>query len=210
MKNEETRAINQPVPVGKRLSGESLDLLFRDARSHNAWLTKPVPEALLRELYEVFKFGPTSTNSNPCRIVFVQSEAGKARLYPALAEGNVSKVRSAPVTAIIAHDLRFFDHLLRLFPHRDMTAMYMDDIPHAEESAFRNGSLQGAYFMIVARALGLDVGALSGFSNAKIDAEFFSGTSLRSNFLCNVGYGDGSVLFPRSPRFDFDEVCSFA
>ena len=193
----------------KRLPDVGLDMLFREARTHHTWRTKPVPAALLKEIYEVFKFCPTSTNSNPCRIVFVSSESGKQRLYPALSQGNISKLKSAPVTAIIAHDMRFFDHLPRLFPHKDMVGMYANDIPHAEEAAFRNGSMQGAYFIIVARALGLDVGPMSGFNNHVVDETFFAGTSLRSNFLCNLGYGDERALFSRLPRFDFDEVCSF-
>jgi len=209
-----TSSIDNPVPAAhaapKRLPETGLDLLFRQARTHHAWRPKPVPVALLQEIYEVFKFGPTSTNGNPCRIVFVNTEEGKEKLYPAISPGNVPKFKGAPVTAIIAYDLRFFDNLPRLFPHKDMVGMYANDIPHAEEAAFRNGSMQGAYFIIAARAFGLDVGPMSGFNNHKVDDAFFAGTSLRSNFLCNLGYGDESALFSRLPRFDFDEVCSFA
>lgn len=194
----------------KRLPEAGLDLLFREARTHHTWRPKAVPDTLLRELYEVFKFGPTSTNGNPCRIVFVRSQPGKERLIAALSPGNVPKLQAAPVTAIIAHDLRFFDKLPRLFPHKDMVGMYANDIPHAEEAAFRNGSMQGAYFIIAARALGLDAGPMSGFNNQLVDQAFFANTSLRSNFLCNLGYGDANALFARLPRFDFDEICSFA
>ena len=139
----------------KRLPEAGLDLLFREARTHHTWRPRAVPEALLRELYEVFKFGPTSTNGNPCRIVFVCSQIGKEKLIPAVSAGNLPKLQAAPVTAIIAHDLRFFDKLPRLFPHKDMVGMYANDIAHAEEAAFRNGSMQGAYLIIAARALGL-------------------------------------------------------
>ena len=193
----------------KRLPEAGLDLLFREARTHHTWRPKAVPEALLRELYEVFKFGPTSTNGNPCRIVFVCSQIGKEKLIPAVSAGNLPKLQAAPVTAISAHDLRFFDKLPRLFPHKDMVGMYANDIAHAEEAAFRNGSMQGAYLIIAARALGLDTGPMSGFNNHLVDQAFFADTSLRSNFLCNLGYGDVSALFPRLPRFEFDEVCTF-
>lgn len=184
--------------------------LFTDARSFNAWAPAPVPDAMMRELYALLRWAPTSTNGNHGRFVFVRSAEGKSRLLPAVAPGNVEKVRTAPVTVIVAHDLEFWRHLPVLFPHKDMAARYRDDVQAAEETAFRNGTLQGAYLMLAARTLGLDVGALSGFDRAAVDGAFFAGTSLRSNFLCNLGRGDPAGQWPRLPRLAFEDACSFA
>jgi 3-hydroxypropanoate dehydrogenase len=188
----------------------TLDQLFRAARTHNGWQDRPVPEGLLREAVDLAKMAPTSANTSPMRLVFVRSRAGKERLKPALAPGNLDKTMAAPVTAIIAQDLAFYDHLPRLFPHADARAWFVGNDPFITATAFRNSSLQGAYLMLALRAVGLDVGPMSGFDNAKVDAEFFAGTQTRSNFLCNIGYGDPAKLFPRSPRFDFDEIAQFA
>jgi 3-hydroxypropanoate dehydrogenase len=189
-------------------SDDSLDLLFRKARTHNAWLDKPVDDTLLARIYDLAKMGPTSANMSPMRIVFVKSQAAKERLKPALMGGNVDKTMSAPVTAIIAMDLHAYEHLPRLFPHADLKA-HFKTMPETvlESMALRNSSLQGAYFILAARSLGLDCGPMSGFDNAKVDAEFFAGTTIKSNFLCNLGYGDSNKLYPRTPRLDFAEAC---
>ena len=190
------------------MSDDCLDLIFGKARTYNAWLDKPVDDALLRRVYDLAKFGPTSANMCPMRIVFVKSKEAKARLKPALDPGNADKTMAAPVTAIIAMDIHFFDKLPKLFPHADAKAWFKDlPEPVLEYIALRNSSLQGAYFMLAARSLGLDCGPMSGFKNAMVDAEFFAGTTIKSNFLCNLGYGDASKLYPRSPRLDFDEAC---
>ena len=201
------RAMRERLP---RLDDAAIDLILRDARSHYAWQDRPVPEDLLRTIYDITANGPTSMNSCPARFVFVTSAEGKNRLAKALKDKNVDKMRTAPVTAIIAHDLEFWQQLPKLFPHEDRRHFFEGKDAHIEATAFRNGTLQGAYFMIAARAVGLDVGAMSGFSNAVVDEEFFAGTSLRSNFLVNLGYADESALFGKLPRFDFDDVCSFA
>ena len=189
------------------LSAEGCDLLFRRARTQNGFLDRPVPVALLRQLYELAKWPPTSANCNPIRIVFLTTPEAKARLEPCLIRGNVEKTRTAPVTAVIGYDREFWRHLPRIFPHKDMQAMYKTNESFAEVTAFRNGTLQGGYFILAARALGLDCGPLSGFDNAAVDKEFFAGTETKSNFLCNLGYGDESKLFTRSPRFQFEEIC---
>ena len=197
----------------KRLSAlneASIDLILRNARSHYAWQDRPVPSEVLQQIYEITAQGPTSMNTCPARFVFVTSAEGKARLAKSLKPKNVEKMQSAPVTAIIAHDLDFWTQLPKLFPHEDRRPMFEGKPAHIETTAFRNGTLQGAYFMIAVRALGLDVGAMSGFSNDVVDVEFFEGTSLRSNFLVNFGYADETALFGKLPRFDFDDVCSFA
>lgn len=190
------------------MSNDGLDLIFHNARTHNAWLDKTVEDALLRQVYDLAKMGPTSANMCPMRIVFVKSREAKQRLKPALHPGNVDKTMAAPVTAIIAMDIRFYEKLPRLFPHADAKAWFKD-LPDnvLEYTALRNGSLQGAYFMLAARALGLDCGPMSGFDNAKVDAAFFAGTTVKANFLCNVGYGDANKLYPRSPRLEFEEAC---
>jgi 3-hydroxypropanoate dehydrogenase len=190
------------------LSSEHLGTLFHQARTHNAWHPQPVSDDLLRQIYDLMKWGPTSANSSPARIVFLRTKEAKERLRPALSPLNVDKTMQAPVTVILAYDLKFYEHLPRLFPMKpDMKNMFSSSAQLAEITAFRNGSLQGGYFILAARALGLDCGPMSGFDNAKVDAEFFPSTSVKSNFLCNLGYGDHSKLFPRSPRFEFEEVC---
>ena len=198
------------------LSNEALDVLFRQARTHNAWLDKPVSDELLRELYDLMKYGPTSANSNPARIIFLRTPEAKQRLRPALSPTNVEKVLKAPVTAIVGFDFKFFEHTPKLFPNNPaMREMFANAPPLAEITAFRNGTLQGAYLILAARALGLDCGPMSGFDNAKVDAEFFSPSAgnppafvhVKSNFLCNLGYGDASKLFPRNPRLSFEEAC---
>lgn len=193
-----------------RVGKDALDLILTDARSHYAWQDKPVDDAVLREIFDITIAGPTSMNTCPARIVFVTSDAGKERLAKSLKPANVAKMMGAPVTAIIAHDLEFWTHLPFLFPHEDRRPLFEGKAPFCEVTAFRNGTLQGAYFMIAARAVGLDVGAMSGFSNQAVDDEFFAGTSLRSNFLCNLGYADETALFQKLPRFAFEQVCSFA
>src|SRR5947208_727017 len=187
---------------------DGLDLIFRNARTHNAWLDKPVEDALLRQVYDLAKMGPTSANMCPMRIVFVKSREAKERLKPALDAGNVDKTMKAPVTAIIGMDIHFYEKLPQLFPHADAKAWFKN-LPEnvLEYTALRNGSLQGAYFMLAARSLGLDCGPMSGFDNAKVDAAFFAGTTVKSNFLCNLGHGDAAKLYPRSPRLGFDEAC---
>lgn len=192
-----------------RLDEDSIDLILRHARSHYAWSERPVPREMLEAIYEIMAAGPTSMNTCPARIVFVTSDEGKERLAKSLKPANVAKMQTAPVTAILAHDLDFWTHLPFLFPHEDRRPMFEGKPAHIEATAFRNGTLQGAYFMIAARALGLDVGAMSGFSNDVVDEEFFGGTTLKSNFLINLGYADESALFQKLPRFGFDDVCSF-
>lgn len=192
----------------KKLDDAGMELIFREARTHNVWLDQQVSDETLHELYDLMKFGPTSANCCPARIVFVRSREAKERLRPALAKGNVDKTMSAPVTAIIGYDLRFYDKLPELFPHTDARSWFTGNEELADATARRNGSLQGAYLIIAARSVGLDCGPMSGFDQAKVDAEFFHGTNVRSNFLCNLGYGDASALHPRSPRLDFDEACT--
>jgi 3-hydroxypropanoate dehydrogenase len=189
------------------LDAAALDQLFRTARTHNGWLPKPVTDDELRAVYELMKWAPTSANSSPARIVFVRSRQGKERLRPALSPGNLEKTMAAPATAIIGHDLEFFEKLPQLFPHADARSWYVGKPALVETTAFRNGSLQGAYLILAARALGLDCGPMSGFDNARVDAEFFAGTAIRSNFLCNLGHGDPAKLFARSPRLAFDDAC---
>jgi 3-hydroxypropanoate dehydrogenase len=191
-----------------RLNDESLDLIFRKARTHNVWLDKPVDDALFAQAYDLAKMGATSANMCPMRVVFVKSKAAKDKLKPALDAGNVDKTMAAPATAIIGMEIRFYEKLPKLFPHADAKAWFKD-LPEnvLEYIALRNGSLQGAYFMLAARSLGLDCGPMSGFNNAKVDAAFFAGTTVKSNFLCNLGHGDSAKLYPRSPRLDFAEAC---
>lgn len=182
-------------------------LLFTEARTHNGWLDKPVDEATLEKLYDLVKWAPTSANAQPARYVFLTSKAGKARLKPHLSAGNVEKAMSAPVTVIVAHDLAFFDDMAKNFPMKDMSGRYRGDPAAAGLMALRNGTIQGTFLMLAARAVGLDVGAMSGFDHEGVDREFFEGTTLRSNFLCNLGYGDPSKLFRRLPRYGFEEAC---
>jgi 3-hydroxypropanoate dehydrogenase len=189
------------------LDATSLDLLFRSARTHNAWQKTEVPDATLHELVDFMKLGPTSANCSPARLVFVKSAAAKARLNPFLSASNAEKTMAAPVCAIVGHDLRFYEHLPRLFPHNQSARSWFEGkADHIATTALRNSSLQGAYLILAARGLGLDCGPMSGFDNAGVDREFFAGTDVRSNFLCNLGYGDPAGLFPRSPRFAFDEM----
>lgn len=190
------------------LDQASLNQLFLDAHTHNAWLNREVPDELLHRLYELFRMGPTSANCSPARIVFVKSQAAKEKLFPALAEGNRAKTMAAPVTAIIGYDLHFYEKLGKLFPNApDARSWFDKDEQTAYLSAFRNGSLQGAYLIVAARALGLDCGPMSGFDNAQVDQLFFAGTAVKSNFLCNLGYGDASGVYPRNLRLDFSEAC---
>jgi 3-hydroxypropanoate dehydrogenase len=189
------------------LDNAALDTLFRQARTHNGWQSKPVSDDLLRQVYDLFKWGPTSANSSPARVVFVKSQAAKERLRPALAPGNLDKTMAAPVTAIIAHDLEFYENLPKLFPFADARVWFVGNAAVIEETAFRNGSLQGADLILAARALGLDCGPMSGFDQAKVNAEFFPDGKWKSNFLVNLGYGDASKVHPRAPRLGFDEAC---
>jgi len=181
--------------------------MFEDARTYTAWQERPVTDELLRRVYDLAKLGPTSSNCCPMRVVFVKSAEAKARLKPCLNEGNVEKTMKAPATAIVAYDTRFYDLLPRLYPQRDFRSIFAANAELAQVTAFRNGSLQGGYFILAARALGLDCGPMSGFDNAKLDAEFFADGRWKSNFLCNMGYGDASKLHPRNPRPSFEEAC---
>lgn len=183
-----------------------LNQLFREARTHSAWLPDPVPVELLRKAYELTSLGPTSANGSPARFVFLTTPAAKERLRPVLAPLNVDKTMAAPVTAIIAWDTEFHEKLPRLFPHADMRSYFVGKPALIEEAAFRNGSLQGGYFILAARALGLDCGPMSGFDAGKLNAEFFPDGKWKANFLCNLGYGDPSKLFPRNLRLDFEEA----
>jgi 3-hydroxypropanoate dehydrogenase len=187
----------------------ALDLLFRKARSHNGWLDKPVTDALLRQMYELMKWGPTSANCSPARMVFVRKPANKERIRPALSPNNVEKTMTAPVIAIVAYDSRFYEHLPQLFPRNPQVAeLFAGNAALAATTAFRNGTLQGGYFLLAARAVGLDCGPMSGFDNAKIDAEFFPDGRFKSNFLCGLGHGDAAKVLPRSPRLAFEEACT--
>ena len=198
------------------ISNDALDTVFRRARTHNVWLDQTVGDDVLFELYDLMKWGPTTANSCPARILFLRTPEAKQRLLPALSPTNVDKTMQAPVTAILGYDLQFFEELPKLFPNNPAARGWFANSPQfAETSAFRNASLQGGYFILAARSLGLDCGAMSGFDNAKVDAEFFSNSAgnppafrqVKSNFLCNLGYGDASKLFPRNPRLAFEEAC---
>jgi 3-hydroxypropanoate dehydrogenase len=189
------------------LSEEALKQILTEARTHNVWLPESVSDESLAKVYDLMKWGPTSANSSPARIVFVKSKEAKEKLLLCMSEGNVEKTKAAPVTAIIAQDTEFYEKLPKLFPFADARSWFAGNKPLAESTAFRNSSLQGAYFIIAARSLGLDCGPMSGFDNAKVDAAFFQGTSWKSNFLCNLGYGDATKLYPRAPRLDFPETC---
>ena len=192
------------------ISNTSIEQLFTAARTHHAWLDKPVDDGLLQDVYDLAKWGPTSANSLPMRIVFVKSKSAKEKLMPALAGSNGEQVRAAPVTAIVAYDQKFYDQLPTLFPAFDARSLFASNPSLSEQTAFRNSSLQGAYFILAARALGLDAGPMSGFDNAKVDQTFFANSSWKSNFLCNVGYGDAGKLHPRGPRLGFDQACIIA
>lgn len=192
--------------MSSAIDQSALSQIFLSARTHNVWLDKPVTDELLVQIVDLMKLGPTSANCSPARVLFVRSAEAKARLKPFLSEGNRDKTMKAPVTAIIGYDLKFYELLPRLFPHTDARSWFAGKPAHIEETAFRNGSLQGAYLILAARALGLDCGPMSGFDRAGVTAEFFAGTDIKANFLCNLGYGDASALMPRSPRLSFDEL----
>jgi 3-hydroxypropanoate dehydrogenase len=198
---------NRAVGDQKKISAESLDQLFRKAHTHSAWLPKPVSLDMLKEIYDLARLGPTSANSSPARFVFVTTPEAKARLLPAVAPGNLDKTKAAPVTVIVAWDTAFHEKLLQLFPARDMRAIFSANPTLIHDTAFRNSSLQGAYFILAARALGLDCGPMSGFDTQKVNAEFFPDGKWKANFLCNLGYGDPEKLFPRNPRLGFEEAC---
>lgn len=193
--------------MSKTIDDAALDQLFRDARTHNAWRDIPVTESQLREIYEVMKWAPTSANCCPARIVLVKSPQAKEKLRPAMDPGNLEKTMQAPVTAIIATDYEFYEKLPYLFPHTDAKSWFVGKQALIETTAFRNATLQGGYFILAARAMGLDCGPMSGFDNEKVDQAFFAGTAIKSNFLINLGIGDSAGLFPRSPRLSFDDAC---
>jgi 3-hydroxypropanoate dehydrogenase len=198
--------------MSERLQDAALDQLFRSARTRNSWSDRPVPESLVRELYELARMGPTAANSSPARFVWVRSAEGKQRLADLSSEGNKAKIVEAPLTVIVGYDLAFAQLLPKLFPAKgeDMKKHFLSDAAMAQTSAFRNGSLQGAYLILAARALGLDCGPMSGFNNAAVDAAFFAGTEIKSNFICSLGYGSDKNLFPRNPRLSFEEAGRFA
>jgi 3-hydroxypropanoate dehydrogenase len=206
----------------EKMTDEAFDLIFREARSHNAWLNRTISEDTLRRLYDLAKWGPTSANAGPARFIFIRSQKAKERLRPTLSPGNVAKTMTAPITVIIAYDLKFYEKLPKLFPHNPaMREVFANNPQLIEATAKRNSSLQGAYLMFAARALGLDCGPMSGFDNSKVDEEFFAAGKcqeceqeffpeghVKSNFLCNIGYGDRSQLTPRNPRLEFSEACT--
>jgi 3-hydroxypropanoate dehydrogenase len=192
------------------IDDHALDVLFREARTHNGWLPRDVPEALLREAVELTKMGPTSVNASPMRITFLRTQEAKERLKPALLPGNVDKTMSAPVVAITAYDTKFYEHLPRLFPHADAKSWFTGNEAFANDTAYRNSTLQVAYLIFALRAVGLDTGPMTGFDAAAVDATFFPGGQVKSNVIINIGYGDAAKLFPRSPRFAFEEIASFA
>jgi 3-hydroxypropanoate dehydrogenase len=182
--------------------------LFTDARTQNGYLAQAVPDAQLHALYDLLKFGPTAANSSPARFQFVRSAEARARLLACVSPGNVAKIEQAPVTVIVGMDLEFFEQLPKLFPHADARVWFAGKPAAIQDTAFRNSSLQGGYLIIAARALGLDCGPMSGFDAAKLDAAFWAGTAVKTNFICTLGHGDASKLFGRSPRLSFDEACS--
>lgn len=193
------------------IDSRAIEALFTQARTQNGWLATPVTDDQLRQAFDLMKMAPTSANTQPARFVFLRTAAAKERLRPAMSPGNVDKTMSAPVVVIIGHDIEFHEHLPRVFPHNPgFKALFDGDANRGfrESFAFRNGSLQGAYFMLAARAVGLDVGPMSGFDNAKVDAEFFPGGTVKSNFICNLGHGDSSKVMERLPRFEFADVCT--
>ncbi len=204
---EDIRALRQEIT---QLDQSSIDLILTRARSHYAWKDTPVTDEQIRRMYDIVKMGSTSMNGCPARFVFVNTDEGRERVAKSLKPANVPKVMGAPLTVIVAYDLDFWKELPKLFPHDDRRPLFDGKPEYTEDTAYRNSTLQGGYLMIAARAIGLDVGAMSGFSNAVIDEEFFKGTTLKSNFLCNIGVADEQALFQRLPRFDFEEVCSFA
>lgn len=192
------------------LDPTALAALFTDARTQNKWTDQPVTDADLHAIFDLMKMAPTSANCEPGRFVFIRTKEGKEKLKPALSAGNMEKTMTAPVTVIVAHNPHFYEQLPRLFPHADARAWFAGNESLATETAFRNGTLQGAYLIMAARALGIDSGAMSGFDKSKVNAAFFAGNGWKSNFLINLGHGDSSGLFPRSPRLTFDEACTLA
>ena len=193
--------------MAQPLKNDALEQLFSKARTHNAWQDRPVGAALLKKIWDLAKWGPTSANCCPLRVVFVTSKEAKERLRPCLMEGNVEKTMAAPATVIFGHDMTFYERLPELFPHTDARSWFAGNAALIDETAFRNGTLQAAYFMLACRSLGLDCGPMSGFDKAKVEAEFFAGRNVNANFLCNIGYGDPAGLFPRGPRPAFEEDC---
>lgn len=189
------------------IDSTAIDTLFTAARTHNGWLDKPVTDTQLHQIYDLLKWGPTSANCSPARVVFVKTPEAKERLVACMSAGNAAKTAQAPVTAIIGMDMEFYEKLPQLFPHADARAWFVGNQPSIDATAFRNSSLQGAYFMMAARAIGLDCGPMSGFDEAKLNAAFFAGTTVKVNFVCSIGYGDVTKLFGRSPRLSFDEAC---
>lgn len=200
-----------PPPVAERpvLDGAGLDLLFREARTHYGWQDRPVPEAKLEEMYNLLRMGPTSANCSPARFVFIRTAEGKARLKQVLSPGNIEKTMKAPVVCVVAHDQAFYDKLGFLFPGAELRGWYADNPALSDATALRNGTLQGAYLIMAARAVGLDVAPMSGFDNYQLDNLFFAGTRWKSNFLVALGYGEAAALPPRNPRLSFDEACRF-
>jgi 3-hydroxypropanoate dehydrogenase len=196
--------------MSESISQSACDTLFRHARTHGSWLDKPVSDGLLEEIYALMKMGPTSANCSPARIVFVRTPEGKEKLRPTLSSGNLQKTLSAPVTAIVAWDSAFYDRLPALFPHGDARSWFTSSPQLAEETAFRNSSLQAAYLIFACRALGLDTGPMSGFDREKVDAAFFADSGWKSNLLINIGYGDETKLYDRLPRLSFDDACRLA
>jgi 3-hydroxypropanoate dehydrogenase len=194
--------------MSRIINDAALDQVFRQARTHRSWTSEPVSDVVLQAAYDLARMAPTSANCSPMRVLFVRSPEAKGRLKPALSQGNVEQTMKAPVTAIIGYDLQFYDLLPRLYPFADARSWFAGDDQLVRATAFRNGSLQGAYFIIAARAVGLDCGPMSGFDNAKVDAAFFPDGRVKSNFLCNLGYGDGGRMQPRAPRLEFDEACT--
>lgn len=192
------------------LSAAALDQLFRDARTHNFWQDKEVPESLIHEAVELAKMGPTSANTLPARFIFVRSKKAKETLKPALMPANIDKTMAAPVTAIVGYDTKFFEHAPRLFPQTDIRPWFSGNVEFAERTAFQNGTLQAGYLILALRAVGLDTGPMTGFDNKTVDEAFFAGTTVKSNILINIGYGIADKLFPRNPRFEFDEIARFA
>ena len=199
--------MDQQLPGRGAVAESAIDQLFRDARTHLSWAPTPITDADIRAIYDLAKLGPTSANSQPMRVVFVRSPEAKEKLKPALSAINVEKTMSAPVTAIIGYDLDFPDYLLEAFPHRDVRPLFAGKTQLIEETAFRSGTLQGAYLIMAARALGFDCGPMSGFDPAQIDRLFFAGTNIKSNFLCNIGHGRGAAVAGRNPRLDFERTC---
>ena len=204
---DDLKAASAATPA---LDAAALDQLFRKARTHNAFLDKPVPEALLREAVEIAEWGPTSANTLPMRVLFVRSKDAKEKLKPMLMGANADKTMAAPLTAIVGYDTKFFEHGPRLMPHMDIRPWFEGNEAFAERSAFQNGTMQAAYLILALRAVGLDTGPMTGFDNAAVDAAFFAGTTIKSNVLINIGYGDTEKLFPRNPRFAFDEIAKIA